>query len=244
VFVAKSESTGEPATDHVGFCLSTGRSSQIEDDVVLAARDGTGRGLSGTAAPVRAADGSTIGAVLVFKDVTDTQDAQRRLAHSARHDPLTGLPNRAAFGHALAEAQRQATAERRQHALCFIDLDRFKPVNDTAGHAAGDALLQKVAQLIRMSCRSHDFAARFGGDEFVLLLPDCPLPSAREVAHKIVDGIAALDFAWNGVPYRIGASAGVAPITAGSAHDPLAEADAACYSAKAAGRGRAMISAT
>ena len=209
--------------------------------MILAARDGTGRGVSGTAAPVRTEDGRVIGAVLVFKDVTDTQEQKRRLAHSANHDALTGLPNRFAFGRALAEAQHQVAVEQRTHVLCYIDLDRFKPVNDSAGHAAGDALLQKVAQMIRLSCRSNDFAARIGGDEFVLLLADCSLGNARKVARKVVDAVAQLDFAWNGASYKIGASVGVAVVGADPAHDPLAAADAACYAAKAAGRGRVCV---
>jgi diguanylate cyclase (GGDEF)-like protein/PAS domain S-box-containing protein len=241
IFVAKSEATGEPAADHVAFCLAAGAPSRIEDDVVLASRNGTGCGVSGTAAPVRTEDGRTLGAVLVFKDVTDTQEQQRRLAHSANHDPLTSLPNRAAFGHALAEACRQGRDERRTHALCFIDLDHFKPVNDRAGHAAGDALLQKVAQAIRLCCRRNDFAARLGGDEFVLLLADCSLANARKVGKKVVDAISAIDFAWSGVPYAIGASVGVTPVTGANGRDPLAEADRACYTAKAAGRGRVSI---
>ena len=241
VFVAKSEATGEPAVDHVAFCLASGSPSQIEDDVILASRDGTGCGVNGTAAPVRTEDGRVVGAVLVFKDVTDTQEQRRRLAHSANHDALTGLPNRSAFALALSEAQRQASTELRTHALCFVDLDRFKPVNDTAGHAAGDALLQKVAQVIRTTCRANDFAARIGGDEFVLLLADCSIANARRVAKKVVAAVAALDFGWNGALYKIGASIGVAAVSADIPGDPLALADAACYEAKAAGRGRVSI---
>ncbi|MEQ1769478.1 MAG: PAS domain S-box protein [Devosia sp.] len=241
VFNLKSEATGEPAGDPVATCLRAGDVTAIEGDVVLASRDGTGRGVSGTAAPVRTEEGRLIGAVLVFKDVTESLEQQRRLAHSANHDPLTGLPNRAAFLGALAEAQRQARVEQRSHALCFIDLDRFKSVNDSAGHAAGDALLQKVAQVIRRTCRNHDFAARFGGDEFVLLLADCPMAGASMVAGKIVDAIAALDFAWNGISYSIGASAGLTAITADTARDAVGEADAACYAAKSAGRGRVSV---
>ena len=241
VFVAKSEATGEPAVDHVAFCLASGSPSQIEDDVILASRDGTGCGVNGTAAPVRTEDGRVVGAVLVFKDVTDTQEQRRRLAHSANHDALTGLPNRSAFALALTEAQRQASTELRTHALCFVDLDRFKPVNDTAGHAAGDALLQKVAQVIRTTCRANDFAARIGGDEFVLLLADCSIANARRVAKKVVAAVAALDFGWNGALYKIGASIGVAAVSADIPGDPLALADAACYEAKAAGRGRVSI---
>jgi diguanylate cyclase (GGDEF)-like protein/PAS domain S-box-containing protein len=238
VFVTKFDATGEMAGDVIGNCLSSGTSVEIENDVILVARDGTGRGVSGTASPVRTEDGHTIGAVLVFKDATDHQEEQRRLAHSANHDGLTGLPNRVAFSRALSDACRQAGTEQRSHVLCFIDLDRFKPVNDTAGHAAGDALLQKVARTIRSCCRTQDFAARMGGDEFVVLLADCAMPDARLVAQKIVDCITAIDFDWGGVSYSIGASVGLAPVLPGAERDVLAMADAACYAAKAGGRGR------
>ena len=241
VFVAKSEATGEPALDQVAACLASGVTTEIEDDVILASRDGTGRGVSGTAGPVRTQDGRVVGAVLVFKDITDTQEQQRLLAYSANHDVLTGLPNRAAFSRRLADAMRQAGTDGQPASLCFIDLDRFKPVNDTAGHAAGDALLQKVAQAIRRCCRANDFAARLGGDEFVLLLSDCSLLNARRVGRKLVDAIAGIDFTWNGTSYRIGASVGIAPISTEAAGDPLAAADAACYEAKAAGRGRVAL---
>jgi diguanylate cyclase (GGDEF)-like protein len=155
---------------------------------------------------------------------------------------LTGLPNRVAFSRALSDACRQAGTEQRSHALCFIDLDRFKPVNDTAGHAAGDALLQKVARTIRGCCRTQDFAARMGGDEFVVLLADCTIADARTVAQKIVDCITAIDFEWAGASYTIGASVGFAPVLPDAERDVIAMADAACYAAKAAGRGRVAAS--
>ena len=131
----------------------------------------------------------------------------------------------------------------RQHALCFIDLDRFKPVNDGSGHAAGDALLRQVAQLIRNSCRRQDLAARIGGDEFALLMSDCPLQAAQRVAQKIVDGVAAIHFAWEGQTYEIGASVGITRIVADSGQpaELVGEADAACYVAKANGRGRVEV---
>jgi diguanylate cyclase len=242
VFVAKSEATGEPAANPVALSLATGEPGPIEPDVVLVARDGTGREVGGTASPVRAEDGRLIGAVLVFKDVTTTQELQRKLEHSANYDALTGLFNRTSFAQSLAEARREVIEDGRTHALCYIDLDHFKPVNDKAGHAAGDALLQSVARVIRRNSRRHDIAARIGGDEFVLLLSDCALKNASEVAHKVVTAITDLAFSWSGVHHRIGASAGVAPITADAARDPLVEADAACYGAKAAGRGQVKVS--
>jgi diguanylate cyclase (GGDEF)-like protein/PAS domain S-box-containing protein len=238
VFVTKFDATGEMAPDVMGHCLASATIAEIDDDVILVSRDGNGRGVSGTASPVRAEDGRTMGAVLVFKDATDHQEEQRRLAHSASHDGLTGLPNRVAFARALSDACRQAGAEQRSHALCFIDLDRFKPVNDTAGHAAGDALLQRVARTIRGCCRPQDFAARMGGDEFVVLLADCTLPEARGVGQKLVEAIGGIAFEWNGAAYSIGASVGIAPVLPEAERDVLAMADAACYAAKAAGRGR------
>lgn len=241
VFVVKHELTGENAADQVRSCLANGNPEDIESDVILVSQNGTGRGVAGTASPVKSDDGRTVGAVLVFKDITEAQEVQRQLAHSARHDALTGLPNRAAFNDALIEARRQAGTEQRTHALCFIDLDNFKPVNNSAGHAAGDALLQKVAQAIRHTCRAHDMAARLGGDEFVVLLADCPLAHARLVASKLVETIAKLDFRWNDAHYTIGASAGVTMIRPNSAQDAVAEANSACYAAKAAGRGRVSI---
>jgi diguanylate cyclase (GGDEF)-like protein len=181
--------------------------------------------------------------VLVFQDITSSRRLQKQLAHSATHDALTGLPNRAAFEQALASVATHAASERRRHSLCFIDLDHFKPVNDGAGHAAGDALLRQVAEVIRETCRRQDFAARIGGDEFAVLLSDCLPEAAQNVAQKIVHAIAAIRFEWDGKGYAIGASAGIAEIHAG-ATDPvelMSEADAACYVAKANGRGRVAI---
>jgi len=182
-------------------------------------------------------DGEIVGAVLVMQDVTSSRALQRELVHSATHDPLTGLPNRAAFARVLDKARKQASNESREHALCFLDLDRFKPVNDTAGHTAGDKLLQEVAAVIRRSCRAHDFAARIGGDEFALMLPDCSLVGARRVAEEIVAAIARTRFTWRRQVYQVGASAGITAVTRRSpgAVDLMSAADAACYAAKQRG---------
>jgi diguanylate cyclase (GGDEF)-like protein len=180
----------------------------------------------------------------VFQDITESRAIQRDLAHSARHDSLTGLAHRSAFLAKLAQACELARDERRVHALCFIDLDRFKAVNDRAGHAAGDALLREATSLIKRACRVQDFLGRIGGDEFALLLPDCSAVDAREVAEKIVSELNDARFIWSGVGYRIGASVGVTSIDGRS--DPvkaISEADAACYAAKAAGRNRVKIHA-
>jgi diguanylate cyclase len=243
VFNVVEESTGKAAKSPVTRCIAEGRHCYLDTEVSLIARNGEKRDVRSSAAPLRTPDGEIVGAVLIFQDVTDSRALQRQLAHSATHDALTGLPNRLAFERALIAVADMAKREMRQHALCFIDLDRFKPVNDGSGHAAGDALLRQIADLIRDSCRRQDFAARIGGDEFALLLSDCPLPAAQRVAQKIVDRIAAIRFAWEGQIHEIGASVGITQIAAGSAlpAELMGEADAACYVAKANGRGRVEV---
>ena len=239
IFTLRDGITGELQECPVAICLASDEPAQLDDDMILIGRTGTERDIRCTAAPVRTPTGKLTGAVLVFQDVTQSRAMQRELAHSATHDDLTGLPNRAAFERALNVSIASARDGKRRHCLLYIDLDRFKPINDTAGHAAGDALLKQVAQTIRGSCRSHDVAARIGGDEFAVLLSDCPTESGRLIAEKIVRAIAALAFGWAGRTYRIGASVGVTMISDVPA-SPLGfmgEADAACYAAKARGRG-------
>ncbi len=228
--------------DPVAECLSQGRLHYLDGDTVLLGRNGERRDVRASAAPVRTPQGAVIGAVLVFQDVAASRALQRQLAHTAMHDSLTGLPNRATFHRALDQAARQAQREAREHALCFIDLDHFKTINDNAGHAAGDSVLRDIGAAIGGACRTHDFAARIGGDEFALLLPDCSVASATRVAQKIIDAIACLRFSWQ--PTRepgdqIGASIGITAITGHAPFDTaelMRQADAACYVAKARGR--------
>jgi len=239
IFRLRSEQGGNALPCPVENCLLSGVQVRCDDDSVLWAHDGSQRDIRCTASPVLGEGGTLTGAVLVFQDVTQSRALQRQLAHSAAHDDLTGLPNRAAFERTLSDTIATARTGQRSHCLIYLDLDQFKPVNDTAGHAAGDELLRQVAQTIKGICRSHDMAARIGGDEFAIILEDCPLTNSRQVAEKIVRGIGALVFSWAGRDYRIGASAGVTAITREPA-SPLGfmgEADAACYAAKARGRG-------
>ncbi len=241
IFAIVDEASARLTVNPVAECLSKGRLHYLDGETVLIGRDGKHHDVRASAAPVRTPQGTVIGAVLVFQDVADSRALQRQLTHTAMHDSLTGLSNRATFEQALQDAVRQAQREAREHALCFIDLDHFKKVNDTAGHAAGDAVLRGIGAAIRGACRVNDFAARIGGDEFALLLPDCSVVSASRVAEKIVDAISALHFSWQS-KYAgcgaIGASIGITAISSRST-DPvelMRQADAACYSAKARGR--------
>jgi diguanylate cyclase (GGDEF)-like protein/PAS domain S-box-containing protein len=242
IFALRDGLTGEKKECPVAICLAQDEAAHLDDDMLLVARTGYERDIRCTAAPVRTPAGQLSGAVLVFQDVTQSRAMQRQLAHSANHDELTQLPNRAAFDRALNGAIAATRDGPRRHCLLYIDLDRFKPVNDTAGHAAGDELLRQVAQTIRSVCREHDIAARIGGDEFAVLLQDCGRTFGQSIADRIVRAIGSLEFSWTGRSYRIGASVGLTQVGS-QPSSPLgfmAEADAACYAAKAAGRGIAI----
>ena len=242
IFVLRYVESGEVQPCPSGLCIEQRRVIESGENFVFTHRDGGRRDIRYTAAPVIMPDGAISGAVMVFQDVTQSRALQRQLTHSATHDALTGLLNRAAFEQVLDKAIADSRATDRQSCLIYIDLDRFKPVNDTAGHAAGDALLKQVARTIRDACRAHDRVARIGGDEFAIILENCPSAAGKLVAEKVVRAIGSLAFAWAGRDYRIGASAGVT-LVAGEPASPLGfmgEADAACYAAKANGRGRVI----
>jgi diguanylate cyclase (GGDEF)-like protein len=170
------------------------------------------------------------------------EQATARLAYQALHDPLTSLPNRRAFEQALEELLSASRRAGDHGALCFMDLDHFKPVNDTGGHAAGDALLRVVADLIRSHLRSEDTVCRIGGDEFALILRGCTPADAARIANGLCEAVGELRFEWEGREYRIGASIGFAMIDGalGSVAEIVRAADHACYTVKREGRGRAM----
>ncbi|HEY4200757.1 MAG TPA: PAS domain S-box protein [Devosiaceae bacterium] len=233
------DDAGETPKGPMGICLSSGELRKSDDNVILLGRDGTRYDIHRSASPVQATDGSVIGAVMVFQDITDSRDLQRKLAFAADHDSLTGLLNRSGFERILKAASEEAGRGIREYALCFIDIDHFKAVNDSGGHAAGDAMLQEIARVTRASCRSADYAARIGGDEFALLLEGCSLSDAARVATKLVDALASTQLSWQGRVYGIGASIGVTAITGGTngVAVSLSEADAACYLVKQQGRG-------
>lgn len=242
VFRLRNETTGLLMDCPVWSCFEEGRPVRLDDDGVLLSSDGSARDVRCTAAPVQTDSGNIVGAVLVFQDVTQNRAMQRQLAHSASHDALTGLTNRAAFERMLDRVARASRTSDQTSCLIYVDLDYFKPVNDNAGHAAGDALLRQVAQTIRECCRSHDVVARIGGDEFAVIVEGTSIATGRAVATKIVRAIGSLVFQWGGRDYRIGASAGLTLISrdAPTALGHMGEADAACYAAKAAGRNRVV----
>lgn len=188
-----------------------------------------------------AADSS--GTVIVLRDVTESRRMARRMAHQATHDPLTNLVNRREFERRLKRILNSARAEASLHALCYIDLDQFKVINDSCGHSAGDELLKQLAKLFRSSVRKRDTVCRLGGDEFGVLMEHCDLEHAEIAANMLREKIQNFRFHWQDRTFAVGTSIGVVMIDADS--DDLAgvlrRADAACYAAKDQGRNRVHV---
>ena len=183
------------------------------------------------------------GTIWVITDITQAHQQHARLSWAASHDKLTGLTNRAAFEVMLDDATAQAT----ELPFCalFIDLDRFKQVNDTGGHAAGDTLLRDIARELESRLRKADTVARLGGDEFAVLLLGCPIPRALAIAEKLRAAVEAYQLNWEGQSHSVGASIGLVAVngTHANAAEVLRDADAACYEAKRLGRNQVAVAA-
>jgi diguanylate cyclase (GGDEF)-like protein len=178
-----------------------------------------------------------------LKELKLKQEYSVKLAFHASHDPLTSLVNRLEFEKRLALALHTAVSQERQHIVMYLDLDQFKIVNDTCGHAAGDQLLRQVGALLKEQVREGDSLARLGGDEFGVLLENCPMQEAIGIADKLRQCIADFRFVSEGKAFSIGASVGVVQVADGmlSLTDILSAADAACYTAKEKGRNRVQF---
>ena len=196
-----------------------------------------------TASPIRGPEGGISGAVIVIHDVSEIRGLTRQMSYQATHDPLTGLVNRREFERRLQEAIDTAHANEISHMLFYMDLDRFKAVNDSCGHIAGDNLLREVANLIKQQVRESDFVGRLGGDEFGALLTRCPIEKARQIAADICNAIADYRFVWQDKIFNIGISVGLVEITrsSGNLQDVISAADSACYVAKQRGRGQVHV---
>ena len=191
-----------------------------------------------TASPIRDRNGAVIGSVLVFRDMTETREMARQLGYQASHDPLTGLINRSEFEREVEAALGDAREFGNQHALCYLDLDQFKVINDTCGHFAGDELLRRIANLIRGEISASAIVGRLGGDEFGILLKRSSLEHAERVALDIRDSVQEFRFAWDNTQFEVGVSIGIVPVRADNANigEIFSAADVACYAAKDKGR--------
>ncbi len=207
---------------------------------LLVRRDGNELYVHATAAPRRSGAGEVVGGVLVFRDVTESRELQRRLTYHASHDVLTGLPNRREFEQRLERAVKAAQDRAGTHALLHLDLDQFKIINDTCGHNAGDALLGQLGTLLKGKVRWRDALARLGGDEFAVLFEQCAIDEALRLAEGLREAVRGCRFAWGGRTFKVTASVGVVMLGVGTvdAANALSAAESACTAAKEAGRNR------
>ncbi|RDH81043.1 MAG: hypothetical protein DIZ80_13045 [endosymbiont of Galathealinum brachiosum] len=238
-----NEDTGEDVPSPTVSCLKNRQVEVLVNHSALIRNDGKAIPIEATAAPMRNDKGEVIGSVMVFQDVSQERKLSRQLSYQASHDMLTGLFNRRMFEEQLEAALMNVGVEDRHHALCYLDLDQFKIVNDTCGHVAGDELLRQLGDLFKSCIREGDTLARLGGDEFGLLLENCALKQATQVAEKVRESVKNFRFVWQDRTFEIGASIGVVGINIDNMDlaTILASADMACYAAKDMGRNRVHV---
>ena len=243
IFRILHETTREPAENPVDKALKSGEIVGLANHTVLITRDDREIAIDDSAAPIRDRHNQIVGAVMVFHDVSQNRSLSRQLSWQATHDFLTGLVNRYEFEQCLEQAVSNAKTQNLEHALCYLDLDQFKIVNDTCGHAAGDELLRQVTRLLQINIRQTDVLARLGGDEFGALLYQCSLEQAMRIANSWRETIQEFRFIWQDNIFSVGASIGLVEINANSESQAslLSYADAACYAAKNKGRNRVHV---
>ena len=237
------ELTGKPLNSTVDRCMADGETVVCERQKLMLRRDGAYVPVSESAAPIFDQHQILIGAVMVFRDVSQTRRMAERLSYQANHDPLTGLYNRREFETQLSRLIDEAREHDSQHALCYVDLDQFKVVNDMCGHSAGDELLRQLAELLQSQVRDADVLARLGGDEFGVLLTHCGLKQAARIADSMRTALASFRFQHDERSFEVGASIGIVEINSGSrtGGELMGAADMACYAAKDGGRNRIHI---
>jgi diguanylate cyclase (GGDEF)-like protein/PAS domain S-box-containing protein len=231
-------------SDPVRQALTSGAPVNLSRRALLLSRsNGSERSIELSASPMRNEAKELVGAVVLLHDVTELRGLARQMSYQATHDALTGLVNRREFEGRLEEAIDSGHRGDGQHVLCYLDLDRFKVVNDTSGHLAGDSMLREVAKLLRDAVRDSDTVARLGGDEFGMLLIGCPLDKARQIADDVCRAVGDYRFVWKDKIFNIGVSVGLVEISreSGTIEELLAAADSACYVAKKQGSGRVAV---
>jgi diguanylate cyclase (GGDEF)-like protein/PAS domain S-box-containing protein len=213
-----------------------------DDTEVLFRKDGSSFSAEYWCHPI-IRDEITVGSVVTFLDITERKQANEQLSYQASHDALTGLVNRAEFERRTERLLTTVKQDKGVHALCFMDLDQFKVVNDTCGHVAGDEMLHQLGSVLSNAVRHRDTLARIGGDEFGVLMEHCSLDDAQRVASALLTAIQDYQFSWEGRSFKVGVSIGLVPLTEMTINltQLLKDADAACYMAKDKGRNRIHV---
>ncbi len=238
------EADRKALVDPVRQCLASGVKVAIgRRAVLLTSVDGSEHSIELSAAPLLGAVGEPSGAVVLLHDVTELRGIARQMSYQASHDALTGLVNRREFERRLQDGLEVARVGTQAHVMCYLDLDRFKVVNDTSGHLAGDNMLREIAALVKDAVRDSDTVARIGGDEFALLLVGCPLEKAIQIAEDVSTAIRDFRFVWKDKIFTVGVSIGMVEIGRESTtvEDVMSAADSACYVAKSQQEGRVHV---
>ena len=242
VFRIEDLDTGEPIHDVVKSCLYDGVS--INKSILsLISKNGNNKDIESSISPILNTSGKAEGVVIVFHDETQRRQLENTIKHQAAHDPLTNLLNRDAFDIELSDHVYDAMNNTKHHVLCYLDLDRFKLINDTAGHSAGDQCLIQVTALIQSCIRGDDVLGRLGGDEFGLILKHCSQEAALKITNKITKIISDMTFNWDDCDYTLGVCIGINPLDKNTidAADAIRKADLACYTAKDHGENQIYI---
>jgi len=231
-----------PAEECAILQALTGKEGVRVNDEVFWHKDGSSFPVEYSAFPF-SEESKIAGAVVVFRNVADNRAMVRKMDYLATHDSLTGLANRYAFERRLRQAMESVAAEEAEHVLCYLDLDQFKVVNDTCGHVAGDELLRQLSTVLHKRVRQGDTLGRLGGDEFGVLLENCPMEDAMRVVDDLRSVVQEFRFVWEKKIFSIGVSIGIVAINTAteSISTALSKADTACYAAKEAGRNRAHV---
>lgn len=224
-------------------CLENNATINSSDSSILIRRDGLEYAIEYSATPIKQEDNTVSGSVMIFRDVTEKRNMEKNLSWQAKHDPLTGLINRREFDERLDKIISSTNKSDREHAVCYIDLDRFKLVNDSCGHQAGDELLKKISDRLKKIARDTDTVARLGGDEFAVIMYSCNIDKAKLIADIFREEVFKTKFDWFGKHFSITASIGIVPLN--DSTPSLTElkriADQVCYNAKDAGGNRIEV---
>ena len=234
-----AQADGFSLIEHI---LSGQLSGSSEHAMLIQRLDGSTVSVTLVGSPIHTA-GKVSGTVLVLHDMTQERQYIANLSWQATHDALTGLANRREFEFRLEQALLNLTRQPGRHALMFLDLDQFKLVNDTCGHAAGDELLRHICALLQSGLREGDTLARLGGDEFGILLENCSPESSERIAEILRQTVQNLHFVWKGRPFVTTVSIGVVHVAQNptTLESLLRAADMACYMAKEKGRNRVQL---
>ncbi len=237
------ESSHMKLSNPIEQCIESNATINSSDNSILIRRDGLEYAIEYSATPIKQENNILTGSVMIFRDVTEKRSMEKNLNWQAKHDPLTGLINRREFDTRLDKIITSSNNSDREHAVCYIDLDRFKLVNDSCGHEAGDELLKKISDRLKKIARDTDTVARLGGDEFAVIMYSCNLDKAKLIAEIFREEVFNTKFDWHGKNFSTTASIGIVQLndSTTSLTELKRSADLICYQAKDAGGNRVEV---